>query len=236
MSQSEEQEELQIGRKLSEDIVDDETANNLKRNGTILGVIVVIVLAAVGYMYYSSSQKEKASQEASLALSKVLPEFDNGNYSVALDGGVNAMGLEVTGLVNIANKYSDVSEGKLAALYAGNAYVSTGNFTDAKTYFDKASDSEADLVQSGAYAGIALCNEEDGNFEQAAENYSNAANKLNEDILKSKYLYFAALNYEQAGNKEEAKKIFESIVDLNESSEFGSKSKVKLSMLGTKID
>ena len=54
--------------------------------------------------------------------------------------------------------------------------------------------------------------------------------------MKSKYLYFAAISYEQAGNKDEAKKIFESIVELNESSEFGNKSKVKLSMLGTKID
>lgn len=236
MSNLEEQEELQIGRKLSEDVVDDDTANKLKKNGTIIGVVVVIILVAVGYIYYSSSQKEKASQEVSMAMSKVLPEYDGGNYSVALDGGTNAAGIEVTGLVKIADKYSNVNEGKLAALYAANAYVNSGNFSKAKTYFEQASGSDADIVQSGAYAGLALCEEEEGNFEKAAANYKKAAEKLNEDVLKSKYLYFSALNYEQANNKDEAKKIYESIVDISGSSEFGSKSKVKLSMLGTKID
>lgn len=236
MSNLEEQEGLQIGRKLSDDLVDDDTANKLKKNGTIIGIFIVIVLVAVGYMYYSSSQKEKASQEASMAMSKVLPEYDGGNYSVAIDGGTNAAGMEVTGLVKIADKYSNVNEGKLAALYAANAYVNTGDFSKAKTYFEQASGSDSEIVQSGAYAGIALCEEENGNYEKAAENYKKAAEELNEDVLKSKYLYFSALNYEQANNKDEAKKIYESIVDISGSSEFGSKSKVKLSMLGTKID
>jgi len=236
MSNLEEQEELKIGRKLSEDIVDDETVNKLKKNGTIIGAFVVIVLLAVGYVYYTTSEKEKASQEASMALSKVLPEYDGGNYSVALDGGTNAAGMEVTGLVKIADKFSSVNEGKLAALYAANAYVNSGDFSKAKTYFEQAGDSDADIVQSGAYAGLALCHEEEGNFEKAAKNYQKAADKLNEDVLKSKYLYFSALNYEQANNKDEAKKIYESIVEISGSSEFGSKSKVKLSMLGTKID
>lgn len=236
MLNSEEQEELQIGRKLSDDNLDEDTTNKLKKNGTIIGVIVVIVLIAVGYIYYSSSQKEKASQEASMALSKVLPEFDNGNYSVAIDGGTGSTGMEVMGLAKIADKYGNVAEGKLAALYAANAYVSSGNFKYARTYFDKASGSDADLVQSGAYAGIALCDEEEGKFESAADNYKKAADKLNEEVLKSKYLYYAALNYEQAGSKDDAKKIYETIVELSENSEFGNKSKVKLSMLGTKID
>jgi tRNA threonylcarbamoyladenosine modification (KEOPS) complex Pcc1 subunit len=55
-------------------------------------------------------------------------------------------------------------------------------------------------------------------------------------VLKSKYLYFAALNYELAGKKDNAKNIYQSVVELSENSEFGNKSKVRLSMLGTKID
>lgn len=236
MSHSEEQEELKIGTKLSEQIVDEESAEKLKKNGTIFGIIVVIVLAAVGYYYYSMSQLEKSTQEAAMALSKILPEYDAGNYAVALNGGTNSLGIDATGLVNIANKYDNTNEGKLAALYAGNAYVNSNQFSEAKTFFDKASGSDSKVVQSGAYAGLALCDEEAGNLESAADNYKKAAEKLQEDVLKSKYLYFAALNYEQAGKKDDAKNIYQSVVELSENSEFGNKSKVRLSMLGTKID
>lgn len=236
MSNSEEKEELKIGRKLTDNLVDDDTAKKLKRNGTILGIVIVIALAAVGYYYYSTSQAKKSSAEAVMALSKVLPEYDGGNYQLALDGGNNSKGVNITGLVEIANKYGNVNEGKLAALYAANAYVSSNQYDNAKKYFDKATGSDAKVVQSGGYAGIALCDEEAGNYEKAADNYKKAAEKLDEDLLKSKYLYFSAINYEQAGKKDIAKSIYETIVDLKGNSEFGHKSKVKLSMLGTKID
>ncbi|MER3328689.1 MAG: hypothetical protein RIF34_03855 [Candidatus Kapaibacterium sp.] len=236
MSHSEDQEELKIGTKLTENLVDAESAEKLKKKGTIFGIIIVIVLAAVGYYYYSASQSEKATQEAAMALSKILPEYDAGNYAIALDGGTTFLGIDALGLVDIANKYDGTNEGKLAALYAGNAYVNSNQYMDARNYFDKATDSKSDVVQSGGYAGLALCDEEDGKLENAAENYKKAAEKLDEDVLKSKYLYFAALNFEQAGKKDDAKNIYQLVVELSENSEFGNKSKVRLSMLGTKID
>lgn len=236
MSHLEEQEELKIGTKFSEHLVDDDSTAKLKKNATIFGIIIVIVLAAVGYYYYSASQTEKETQEAAMALSKILPEFDSGNYAVALDGGTTSIGIDAIGLVEIANKYDGTNEGKLAALYAGNAYVNTNQFAKARNFFDKASDSPSEVVQSGAYAGLGLCDEEDGKLESAADNYKKAAEKLDEDVLKSKYLYFSALNYELAGKKDNAKNIYQSVVELSENSEFGNKSKVRLSMLGTKID
>jgi tetratricopeptide (TPR) repeat protein len=236
MSQSEEKEELQIGRKLSEGFVDDETTQKLKKNGIIIGIVVLIALIGIGYYYYTTSQAEKASKEAVMALSKALPEYDQGNYKLALDGGANAMGNNISGLAEIANKYDNVNEGKLAALYAGNAYVNTNQFEKAKKYFDIATGSEAKVVQSGAYAGLAVCDEASGAYEKAADNYKKAAELLDEDLLKSKYLYFSAINYEEAGKKETAKDIYQSIVDLSRNSDFGHKSVVRLSMLGTKFD
>lgn len=236
MSNSEEQEELQIGRKLTDDLVDDDTAEKLKKNGTILGIFLVAVLAAVGYYYYSSSQAEKSEREAAVALNKVLTEYEAGNYAVALDGGAGADGTEITGLTSIANKYDDVAEGKLAALYAGNGYVETGQYDEAKRFFDKATSSDANLVKSGAYAGLALVAENNSDYASAAENYKKAASNLEEPTLKAKYLFYSALNNEEAGNKDEAKKIYESIVDIAESSEFAKQSKAKLASLGTKID
>ncbi|MFN3194442.1 MAG: hypothetical protein ACE364_00655 [Chlorobiota bacterium] len=236
MSNAEEQEELQVGRKLTEDIVDDDTAEKLKKNGTIIGIFLVVVLAAVGYYYYSSSQAEKAEREAAVALNKALTEYNAGNMSVALDGGAGPNGAEVTGLTSIANKYDDVAEGKLAALYAGNAYADGGQYDDAKRFFEKALSSDAKLVKSGAYAGLGLVAENKGDFAAAADNYKKAADNLNESTLKAKYLFYSALNSEEAGNEEEAKKIYESIVDIAESSEFAKQSKAKLATLGTKID
>jgi tetratricopeptide (TPR) repeat protein len=171
-----------------------------------------------------------------VALSKALTEYDAGNYSVALDGGTGADGAEVTGLTSIANKYDDVAEGKLAALYAGNAYADGGQYDDAKRFFDKASSSDAKLVKSGAYAGLGLVAENKDDYISAADNYKKAAENLDEPTLKAKYLFYSALNSEMAGNKEDAKKIYESIVDIAESSEFAKQSKAKLASLGTKID
>ena len=133
MSHSEEQEELKIGTKLTDKLVDDESAEKLKKNGTIFGIVIVIVLAAIGYYYYSTSQAEKATQEAAMALSKILPEYESGNYAVALDGGTTSLGIDAIGLVDIANKYSGTNEGHLAALYAANAYLNSNQYSEAKT-------------------------------------------------------------------------------------------------------
>ena len=78
--------------------------------------------------------------------------------------------------------------------------------------------------------------ENNGDYSSAADNYKKAAGNLEEPTLKAKYLFYSALNNEAAGNKDEAKKIYESIVDIAESSEFAKQSKAKLASLGTKID
>ena len=84
----------------------------------VIGLFVIIVLAAVGYYYYSTTQAEKDSLEASMALSKVLPEYDSGNYSVALDGGTSSTGVSVEGLATIVSKYGGTNgQGRFWQLY-----------------------------------------------------------------------------------------------------------------------
>lgn len=207
-------------------------------NKVLLITAGIVIIAIVGLYIYLEATRMTSSREASLALSRVLPYFEKGNYQLALDGDPNAKvrGQDIIGLKEIVEKYENTSQGRVAALYAANCYVELENIDEARRYFEIASKSDSDLIKTGAYAGLGLYYETKGQFKEAAENYQKAGEFAGESGAKFRYFYFAGLCYEKDNNKERAEQLYRLVIGNNEYSEYLGLAKAGLVRLGTIIE
>lgn len=202
----------------------------------VLGA-VLIILAIGGIVYWNISQKQRAETAATL-LARVFTYYDNGDYERALYGDTTktVRGEPVRGLVDIVQEYGGTEPGRVAALYAGSAYLLQGDAAKARPYFEIAAKAKAPLVLVGAYAGLAACTEEDGKVAEAAQLYEHAATIGAPLGLAERYRFFAAYCYEQAGNAQKAIQLYRQLLQDNEFSDFASEAKAGLARLGTAVE
>ncbi len=225
-----------------EEIYEDDSAiGQIKKYGTIV-VVVLVILAIVIFSYnYMNVQSEIKNAEASKYLARVVPLMAQGDYKKALNGDPNIMieNKSLIGFKEIASVYSDTDAGKLASFYAGKALIMENNFEEAKSHFEKSLSVESNEIKVGSYNGLGACLEQEGNYAEASKNYENASGLVEQTEMKSRYLYFSGLTAEKAGNNERAKTLYDKVVKLNIEnaySEFGGLSSAGLNRLGTKID
>jgi tetratricopeptide (TPR) repeat protein len=201
----------------------------------------VIALAAVvaivgGLLFYRYTQ-DSAEREAALKLSRIRPFYDAGQLEVSLNGVSGTIrGEQVPGLTAIANEYSSVESGRLAALYAGNAFVALERFAEAERYFNIASGSGSDITKMGGLAGLASCKAQAGANAEAAKLYEQASAlgaKLGDE---DRYKLFAALHFEKAGQKDKALQLFTAIANSTEFSDAITEAKAGIIRLGGTLD
>lgn len=203
----------------------------------IAGVVGAVVVVVAGY-FYMEYQNSELNIEGLTHLSRVRLAYDMGQYDMALTGqGIPPMdGQPVKGLVAISDEYSGTSAGEMAALMAGNAYVNLGKATEATAQFERATSSDAPVVQVGALQGLAAALELSKNFSEAASKYEEAAKKAEETGLEEQCYLSAAACYEEANNKDKASELYRLIVKKFEMSEVAASAKSGLARLGTAID
>ncbi len=198
----------------------------------------VVVVAIIGLILYFQATQMTSSREASLALSRILPYFEQENYQIALDGDPQAKirGQDIVGLLEIVEKYENTSQGRVAALYTANCYVELDNIEASKNYFEMALKSDSELIKTGAYAGLGLYYEHKEQFREAGENYEKAADFSGESGAKFRFLYFSALCYEKDGDTKGAEEQFRKVIGNNEYSDYLGLAKAGLIRLGTIIE
>lgn len=204
--------------------------------GASLGVIVVVIGIFLLNNYLNKQEKEKY-ENASFALSKVQELYLGNEYQKALYGDSTKLvnGRPMLGLVDIVEKYDGTKPAQIAALYAADCYVNLGDYDKAKKYFEIAAESDAIVIKEGAFAGLGICSEAAGNYEEAVNNYEKAFAYAKTASSKDRYLYYQALCYEKTGEKEKAKKILEDLI-AEDASEFANLAKGALARIGTKIE
>lgn len=202
-----------------------------------VSVLLLIAIAIVGINWWSTTSDEKL-QKASVALDRIIPYYEAPDYRKALfgDSSRTIRGEQVIGLIEIVEEYGGTNQGKVAALYAGNSYLTLGKAEEAIEYFEIATDSPSKAVLVGAYAGMGASNEILGNYEEAISNYGEAVKYAISDIAIARYNYYAGLNYERLGKKTEAENLYNEIAAKNKFNEFGNLAKAGLARLGMKID
>ena len=202
-----------------------------------IGAILLVagIFFAKNYLEKSSESKR---ENAAVSLSRILPYYEAPDFKTALFGEKSATirNQKIIGLIDIVKEYKSTNIGKVAALYAGNSYLAVGKASEAVGYFEIAGDSPSKLVIMGSYAGLGSCNEYMKKFDEAAEFYQKAAELSVSEQTKSRYLYYAASMFEKSGKKPEAEKIYRSIIDEDQMSEFANYSKAGLTRLGMIIE
>ncbi len=169
----------------------------------VLGALVVLALAVVGWMYYKEAQGEKAL----VAMAPAVRAYEQGNFREALDGPQGS-----PGLMAIADDYSGTPSGNLAAYYAADASYRLGEYDQALRFFDDY-DADENILGASALAGEAAAYEAKGDFARAAERYMDAADFLESELTAPQYLFSAARAFEQAGRYDRAVEVYTTLRD-----------------------
>lgn len=189
-------------------------------------VLVALVLAIPGYIYYHQQQEEAANQH----LGQILPVYEQNNYQQALDGTESA-----AGLLTIADDYSNTDAGNLAAFYAADALYQLGESDRALKYFQRF-EKESDFFGASAYAAQAAIYENRGEFSRAGNLYKQAATQYKNKLTTPRYLLSAGQAYEEAGEYEAAIEAYQRIQEEYSDSDQATKAEQNLARVKVRQD
>lgn len=167
------------------------------------GAVAVVIIAIILFTNYRSGQNE----EAGTHLAKVMDLYDMGAYLEAVEGVQNK---NIIGLKKIVQDYGSTENGEIAKIYLANSYAGLGKTDDALKYYEDYSGS-IDIFQAAALAGRAGIKSAEGNYKEAAELYLKASRVSKTNVSNPDYLLQASINFIEAGDKEEAKNILQTI-------------------------
>jgi len=170
----------------------------------ILGGMLVLVLAGVfGYRYYIGNQNELAQSE----MFQAVFYFEADSLGQALNGdGLNY------GFLDVISEYPGTKATNLANYYSGATYLLLGDYESALRYLDNF-DGGGHILQAQAFALMGDAFMELKDYEQAAQNFTKAANfKANEEFSPL-YLQKAALAYEKSNKLKDALDAYTMIIE-----------------------
>ncbi len=167
----------------------------------ILGAAVLLVIMGFGYGIFKDRQEDQAQE----ALAGAVRLYEQSNWQAALDGSDG-----VKGLLEVAGDFGSRKAGNLALYYAADAYFKLGDKESALKYF-RQFDNDDDALGAGAYAGEAAILESNGDFSAAGDRYKDAAEAYTSEFTSARYLQNAGRNYEQAGEFNKARAVYQTI-------------------------
>lgn len=200
-------------------------------------IIIIAIGAGVIIKINIDKSNKEHSENASLALSRIISYYQQSDYQKALYGDTSKTirNEKIIGLVEIVKQYEDTPSGMIAALYAGDCFANMDKYNEAQKYFEIAIKSESELVQMGANAGLGACSEMNNDYQSAAKYYQTAADKAIATDTKNRYQFYAALCLEEAKDFDKAAKIYNDIIAENKS-QFVGYSKAGLTRLGKTVE
>jgi len=206
---------LQKKKKLSKkEIKEDKLINFYKsavvffekyKNKILTYAGVVVVVAAAVYFYVN--QKSESNEKAGLELSRIMPVYDQGSYLEAIEG---KQGTNIIGLKRLVEEYGGTENGETAKIFLANCYTFLGNQEEAFKHYKDYSGS-IDYFEATALAGQAGYFASKQDFEKAANLFLQASKSSKINSQNPDYLLNAGIYYLKAGEKEEAKILFDRI-------------------------
>jgi TolA-binding protein len=198
----------------------------LEKNGKMLmyaGLAVVVIIFLVSFFIRS---KKQANVTANELLGKASFSFSQGNES----GGE-------TQLKELIQNYDGVTAAGQGCYLLAKYYWQKDDFTNAKIYFKQYLDDYAEdpLLSSGAHAGFADCLYQEGNLEEAARHYENAARVDKNLPMAPSYLFSAAKCFIELNDLTKAKGLAAEIIENYEDSEYKSRAEYLLNVIKYKV-
>jgi tetratricopeptide (TPR) repeat protein len=167
-----------------------------------LGVVVLFVLAVLGFKTYYLEPRELAAQNE---MYKSQNAFAVDSFKIALEG----KGIESIGFIEIASEYGFTATGKLANAYAGICLFKLGKYEDAIEYLNKYSSKETHLGVT-VQGLIGDCYVNLGQNEDAIKAFEKAIG-CDDNVLSPMYLKKLGFVYESIKDNEKAEKAYTSI-------------------------
>jgi hypothetical protein len=187
----------------------EETLSNTEKilekyRKAIVGVIVAFLVIAGGIFAYNEFIVKPKKQEAMSQIFKAEQLFRADNFETALNGDGNILGFN-----QIIADYGSKA-GKAVYFYAGICNLQLGKFDEAISMLSKYKTKDQ-ILQARATAAIGDAYAGLNDFNNAISYYKQAAKDSDDKVLTANYLFKAAIMYEEAGNPDEALKIYEEI-------------------------
>ncbi len=176
--------------------------NNQKIILIVLGAIIVIVLAYMGYKKYILKPKEIEAQSQMFMAEKY---FEQDSLDLAINGDGNYLGF-----IDIIDEYRVTKSANLANYYLGICYLKKGEFNDAIKYLKKFK-SKDQIVAPMAIGAIGDAYMELGDKQKAADYYLEAANKNDNDFISPLFLKKAGQTYEELNKFDKAVEVYKKI-------------------------
>ena len=170
-----------------------------------VGAFAIVVVAVIFFLNYRSSRNEEAGK----LLSRVMDLYEQGSYLEAIEG---KQGTNLGGLKKIVEDFGSTENGETAKIYLANSYAFLGQYEKALEYYEDYGGSN-DIYKAAALAGQAGYYASKGEYEKAADLFKKAANVSKINPSRPDYLLRAGINYMKAGQKDEAKALFQIIRD-----------------------
>ncbi|MGQ9797976.1 MAG: tetratricopeptide repeat protein [Ignavibacterium sp.] len=170
-----------------------------------LGAFAIVVVGVIFFLNYRSSRNEEAGK----LLSRVMDLYDQGSYLEAIEG---KQGTNLVGLKKIVEDYGSTENGETAKIYLANAYAFLGQYDKAFDLYESYGGSN-DIYKAAALAGQAGYYANKRDYEKAANLFKKAANVSEINPSRSDYLLRAGINFMKAGQKDEARALFQIIKD-----------------------
>ncbi|MBN8585733.1 MAG: tetratricopeptide repeat protein [Ignavibacteria bacterium] len=184
-----------------------------------IGVGVLLALVVVGFLYFSN--KKAKNEEAEVKLSAVISLYEQGKYPEAINGDPAA---NITGLNQIVNDYGSTESGETAKLYLGNCYFNVKDYDNALKQFDNYG-GDNDIVKASCISGMGAVYEAKGDLKKAGEYFEKAASVNKGVVINQENLFYAIRSYTNAGDKENAKRVFAKLKEQYPKSKYINESK-----------
>lgn len=175
---------------------------NQKMLSYIIGGIIVVVLAFLGYNKFILQPKEKAAHEQMFMAEYY---FSVDSLDLALNGDGN-----YPGFYEISDDYKRTSASRLAQYYIGMILMKQNQFDDAISHLKKFR-SKDEILSAMANGAIGDAYVELGDLSSALTYYLKAANKRKNAFVTPIFLSKAAWVYEEQGKFEDAIKLYKQI-------------------------
>lgn len=184
-----------------------------------IGVGVLLALVVVGFLYFSN--KKAKNEEAEVKLSTVISLYEQGKYPEAINGDPAA---NITGLNQIVNDYGSTESGETAKLYLGNCYFNVKDYDNALKQFDDYG-GDNDIVKASCISGMGAVYEAKGDLKKAGEYFEKAASVNKGVVINQENLFYAIRSFTNAGDKENAKRVFAKLKEQYPKSKYINESK-----------
>ncbi len=168
----------------------------------VLGTIVIVVLAVLGYHKFIKVPNEIAAANEIFMAQRY---FEQDSLSLALNGDGNHLGF-----LDIIDDYSGTPSANLAQYYAGICYLKSGDFETAVDYLRKFSTTDV-LVGPMGIGAIGDAYMELGDTDKASSYYLEAANHNENEFTTPLFLMKAGWAFEKNGEYSRALNVYERI-------------------------